>query len=427
MTTAPTWVIPAEILNERPVNLDTTTIPASPTVEAYAITSLCATGNYEPQLYGIPDSAFTNFPQVHAAASRYQSMSAAAPPLDYLRRKFPTFPTVDPISPDVAASDLITSYRSYRLREGVGQALPLLADDPTGAVDVLAKLIDTLPGTAVAPPVSASDINLVPAQDTAEERVPVPGGMLTQYTNGIAPGRLWYIGARYGVGKTWQLCRHALAAAEGGWTVHFFSLEMPKVDMAERLRWVSMGTAAYTAATPQERAQHLAGKFAQSGGDIFIHDPSSGVVTADTLRAVSGPRTIAIVDYLGLMRTRGGSASVEDWRTAATITNELREVTLATSMPVLAAVQLSKDADRARKLTGAHISQTDFAGMDADLIYLIGRPSSRVRKFYLDKNRHGADKIVWHTKFDVTNQSYEDISTETAQMMRMADEEAEEL
>ena len=65
---------------------------------------------------------------------------------------------------------------------------------------------------------------------------PVPPGVLARLTGGHGAGQLWLVAALWGVGKTFKLVDHAVAAAEGGWDVVFFSLEMTTEDILTRLR-----------------------------------------------------------------------------------------------------------------------------------------------------------------------------------------------
>lgn len=73
-------------------------------------------------------------------------------------------------------------------------------------------------------------------------RPPEPRGISTGFPSldrlslGFAPGELWYVAARPGIGKTALALGMAAGVAEtGGRSAVFFSLEMPRKDLTERL------------------------------------------------------------------------------------------------------------------------------------------------------------------------------------------------
>ena len=156
---------------------------------------------------------------------------------------------------------------------------------------------------------------------------------------------------------------------------------------------------------------------AQPGrGRIKVYDPS--VVTCDTraIEKVANPRTLIIIDYVGLMRTVTGARSIDDYKYAASISNTLKEIALRHKVPILAAAQLNREAEGKAKPSLTNFAQTDALGQDADFVYFLrGKEGSKVRELRALKYRHGPDGQLWHVEFQPGVPSFAEISKDRAE------------
>jgi replicative DNA helicase len=255
-------------------------------------------------------------------------------------------------------------------------------------------------------------------------------GRLTRLTGGIAPGNLWYIAARLGVGKSWKLLTIAVAAAEAGWNVKFYSLEMSTREVVDRLHMIALRDAyhgVWEDLGKSERAE-LMDEWAGRCGRVDIADPTGGPVDASVIAANHEDGSIAIVDYIGLMRSATGQRAVEDWRAAAMISNQLKEVALEHSIPIVSAAQVNREGARSRDASPEHLAQSDALGQDADVLVTIQRDKnvSRVHEYSLVKNRHGTSGARWYARFEPGLRRFEDIGADTALSLMEADREIAE-
>jgi hypothetical protein len=404
---------------------------ASPTPrvsgEALFISSLIATGSYHPGTYGVGEHHFAGFKAVHEFCKDHQAKAGRAPTLELVRLKFPRFPFTEHIDPVWAAHDMIEAYRSRQLRKYMVKANELLTeDDVEGATGALKD------GIKAATPIlrrgtGISDFEDIEAYSEADRAtVDFAGGLLQQYTNGIGNGELWYMAARLGVGKTWELLKTTIAAAEAGWNVVFFSLEMPSKAVKDRLHRLALRhlpTIGQIDLMPLRERRDLMEAWQATSGKVSVFDPTSGACDATRISAAAADTTLVIVDYVGLMRAASGERAISDWRAAASISNELKETALEYKMPIIAAAQINREGDKARKMDASHLSQSDAFGQDADVIVTMREFSTHVRVKHLMKNRHGVQGIKWYTRFDPSVAAFEDLSAERAHNLRDLDEE----
>jgi len=395
--------------------------------EALFISALIATGDYRPGTYGISDLHFSGYKDVHAFCKDHQAKAGRAPSVELVVRKYPAFEYVAHIDPVWAAADMKDAWVSRQLRKGMTKATTMLAEeDIHGAIAALrATLTDATPaltkGTGVA---DFADIEA--AADLPKAVVDYyANSALQAYTGGIGPGELWYVAARLGIGKTFQLLKMTTAIAEAGWNVVFFSTEMPARSVKERFHRIALrdtpgGVDSLSIKDRRERME----AWQDTAGTVTVYDPSSGPCDAVRVAAAAQEDTVAIIDYIGLMRTTAGDRSISDWRAAATISNELKEVTLEYSMPVIAAAQINREGQKSSKMGAEHLSQADALGQDADVIITMRDYSTRVRVNALVKNRHGVQGVRWYSRFDPAASRFEDLTPDEAHSLASQDEEA---
>jgi len=213
----------------------------------------------------------------------------------------------------------------------------------------------------------------------------LPTGLLDydRKTGGLLPGRLYILAGRPSQGKTALATQIAIHAAEQQRVVAFFSLEMPREEVADRIAAMRGGI------NTQSLTQHrLTDKEAGSlvdvcgwsqGLPLFIDDRPG--VTIDYIRAAAmrlriekDALDLLIVDYLQLMSAprRDGNRVQE----IAEISRSLKALAKDLRCPVLALAQLSRAVDgRADKTPVlSDLRESGQIEADADQVLFIVRP-----------------------------------------------------
>lgn len=397
--------------------------------EALFISALLDTGVYVPGMFGIKTEQMSGHKPIHEFCMKYQQDANCAPPVHLLLERYPRFPYTSDINPVWAASQLSDAHTNRVLRSAMSKASASLAEDANDeAIDILKTGLNQIQ-PAIGMGIDATDLTLLESDEDLQV-CPVPTGMLNALTGGIAAGDLWFVAARLGIGKSWKMIQHAVAASEGGWDVAYFSLEMPAKSVQDRIHRVAFQN--YKRPWPEidiDTRRDLLEKWSsEEKGTISIYDPSKGRCDASVISAVANENTLVIVDYVGLMHTTTGSRAIEDWRAMAAISNQLKEVALNRNVPIIAAAQINRAGGNSDKTPGAeHLAQSDALGQDADALITLKRVSKRVLINSLTKYRHGESGARWFTEFDPTFGRFGDISAELATEMRMADDEADEI
>jgi len=399
--------------------------------EAFFISALIEKGQYHPGAYGVSDHHFGPWRAVHEFCKDHQSKAGRAPTMELVRRKFPRFPYLEHMDPIWAAEDMVNAWGSRTFRGAMGKASQLLIEeDLPQALAVMRQAMQIVTPALTRGSAMHDFSDIEAASGVQRICVDYDDGKLQQYTGGIGPGELWYFAARLGEGKTWELLRIAVSAAEAGQNVILFSTEMNASQVKERLHRIAlrntpMGAKGYDLMGIKDRRDRI--KVWQStSGRITIYDPSSGPTTAARVAAAATEDTLIIIDYVGLMRTATGARAIEDWRAAATISNELKEASLEYAVPIIAAAQINREGAKAKDGAGSqHLSQTDAFGQDADVICTLKSFSTHVRVKGLVKNRHGIQGVKWYSHFDPAMAAFEDISPEKAHTIADLDKEQE--
>ena len=397
------------------------------TPEALFISALVDSGFYSPGKFGIRDEQFAGHLKEHAMCKDYQDKTGSAPPLELLRKTFKSFPYIAGINPGWAAVQLAEAHTNRVLRKALSKASRAVSEEAHGeAIEILKNGISSV-SPAAAAGVSATDMSVM-EENTQLEICPVLPGMLTNLTGGIASGDLWYVAARLGIGKSWRLIQHAVAAAEAGWDVAYYSLEMPAKAVVDRIHRVALRQwdRPWHDLELPERSR-LVEEWSYNKGIINVYDPSCGRCDATAIGASSRPRTLVVVDYVGLMYTNAGMRSIEDWRAAATVSNQLKETALEMGVPIIAAAQINRAGEGDRTPSAVHLSQSDALGQDADALITLKKYSRRVLSNHLTKYRHGESGARWYTAFEPGRGRLTDIGTDTAAEMKAIDDEAEAL
>ena len=233
--------------------------------------------------------------------------------------------------------------------------------------------------------------------------IPTGFPFLNKITNGFQRSDLIVIAARPGSGKTSLAMNIVEAAAFQGNVCAVFSLEMPKIQIVQRL---------LCASAKVSMSDALSGKLApndwkaliKTGEDLkklsIIIDDSSRVTPAEILskcrriKSKNGGRLdLVMIDYIQLMSS--GSRQEENrTREIAHITGDLKIMAKELDVPIIALSQL-------RRMVGepqlSDLRESGAIEQDADMVIFINRPDMTATPEEIEKNkivRGMADLII---------------------------------
>jgi len=378
--------------------------------------------------YGVRPEYFAGYRDEYEWVLNYYKKYNVCPTPEKLKIAFPGFPhDENEIDLRWPAQEVAEAAAGREILKGVMLASEAMR---SGDVKKAYSVIEPLHYKAV----SEKPVNLLedPAyfedyEDTSEIRVPMPWDSLQSATHGIGPGELWYFAARPQQGKSSFLTNIAVSAACAGQRVLFYSLEMTKRQvqvrshaiMGHRLGWGNEidSEAMLHRTWDAKKYRKLVAEIKESvPGEINVHDMAMGSVSPSTIIPRASEYDLIIIDYVGLMRLDGGARSVEDWRHAAVISNELKEIVLANKSRVLAAAQINRDGDqfgwRPPKLK--HISQSDALGQDGDVVLTMKRYGRGASVTSIEKNRHGRSGDVFFSNYDANLGDFDEITRSRA-------------
>ena len=389
------------------------------TPEQLLISALLDSGVYTPKAYGVPDDAIRASHAVHLFCADHQVKAGCAPAVGLVLERFPSFRYMEGVSAAWAAAEVMREETSRRLRSALMKAGQALQEDSHDeAVQIMREAAGSTtrshrPGVDIA---QTEDL----WAEEGEERCPIPPGPLADSTGGIGPGELWVVVARSGVGKTWRLIEHAIAAAESGWDVKFFSLEMNSKKVRRRMHHVALREGLSPVPMMGQGAVEAAIKaWREDTASIEVFGPQDiGRMDAAVIASAveENSKTLVVVDYMNKMYTTTGEHSIKDWRVQAQVANEMQEQAGLLGVPILTAAQLN-----AQDGIGGSIQ----IEQNADLILSVSKLAEgvrSVRKNTLLKNRDGDDVLTWYSRFDPATGRFGHISGEEA--MRLRSEES---
>lgn len=397
--------------------------------EALFISALIDSGTYMPETYQVQDNYFAAHRPIHEFCKQYQEDAKKSPDIGIVRKKFSTFPYMQEIDPVWAARELKEAWqrRVYlRAMTNASHALNTEDFDVREAHAALKEAVETANPTA-SRFATATDFDLF---DRPKELIRVPMDLnhmdrLTTATGGgIAPGHLWLLAARLSVGKTFRLAQMAVAAAESGWDVWFYSTEMPADEIIDRFHRIALRDVwkrPWNQITVPERKE-LVEHWQSNAGRLNVLDPEMvGSMSAVTVAGNTTPGSIAFVDYIGNFNTEAGLPA-SDYVSMTTVSKELKQAAMRHKIPIVAAAQINREGGRADSPGAQHLSNGDI-GRDADVILTMTELSARVRVNSMTKNRHGKQGFKWFTMFDPDTGQFHDIDPSRASSIREADED----
>lgn len=275
--------------------------------------------------------------------------------------------------------------------------------------------------------------------ETRAEYEPIPTGIsnLDKVITGLNKSDLIILGARPGMGKTaFALNITRNVAMQSGKTVCFFSLEMTRDQLAQRM----LSSDAAISSTKLRTGDLSKDEFTRltAAGDQLkkaniYFDESSGITVPEIkakLRRLMQRRPVdlVVIDYLGLMqsakRTENRVQEVSD------ITRNLKIMAKELRIPVIACAQLSRGTEakgKSHKPALADLRESGSIEQDADIVLFLYRekyyesenkdPNTQIDEHKAEcivaKNRHGGlenVELYWdgdYTRFTAPEKRYE--------------------
>ena len=230
---------------------------------------------------------------------------------------------------------------------------------------------------------------------------------------GLRPGQMVVIGARPGVGKTSFALNLATNAAYEGASVAFFSLEMSKVEIGQRLlaanARVGLREIRSARIRKEQWSQILQASNELSQLDIVIDDTPGTTVTeirAKARRILRGKeRGLVIVDYLQLLSPPVGGRRADSRATEVSeMSRGIKIMAKDLGVPVVALSQLNRTVESrtGKRPQLSDLRESGSIEQDADIVALLDRsmtedeaarddrPALNETTFIIAKNRSGA-------------------------------------
>ncbi len=233
--------------------------------------------------------------------------------------------------------------------------------------------------------------------ETRADYVGIPSGIgaLDKMITGLNKSDLIILGARPGMGKTsFALNIVRNVAVDTGRTVCFFSLEMTRDQLAQRMLSSEAGIKSEKLRTGELDEGEWA-RLAQAGENLskanIYFDETSTITVPEMkakLRRMKPAPDLVVIDYLGLMK----SAKATDNRVqeVSEITRNLKIMAKELKVPVIACAQLSRGTEVKGKSHKPALSDLRDSGsieQDADIVLFLYR-----EKYYDSEKDADEDK-----------------------------------
>lgn len=231
---------------------------------------------------------------------------------------------------------------------------------------------------------------------------------LDYYFNGFAPGSLTVLAARPSMGKTALALGIAVNAARAGKRVLYFSLEMTKEELADRLTAAGLGVSTWQldkGDVTDEQVSQL-GRVIDDLQSLPLHLDDDSDTSLTNVRAKSLAHKLehgldlVVVDYLQLVElpreTRAKENRVQE---ISTISRGLKQLARELAAPVIALSQLNRAVETAPQAIPhlSHLRESGSIEQDAHNVLMLWREGyynedcaePNVTTVFVRKNRQG--------------------------------------
>lgn len=266
---------------------------------------------------------------------------------------------------------------------------------------------------------------------------------LNGYTTGWLPGQLITVGARTSVGKSVFAVNCAVAGTMANKSVLFFSLEMGKEEIEDRILSSTTGVplkSLQQGNLSNDERTVLAEKIAQMQ-EMKLTIDVEPKLTVDMIRARALRQAqseegldFIIVDYLQLITPTGNFSSRQE--AVADISRNMKLLAKQLQVPIMVIVQLNRK-DSSKDNDGSLPSLNDIResgaiGQDSDIVILLHRdaalddttPHTLV---ILDKNRNGEAQKTIRCHSNLECALFREVTRVKDVQDRLSDDEIEDL
>lgn len=305
----------------------------------------------------------------------------------------------------VGMAEMIKEEAKRRDLRLAGEQITNVANERNGnsADDVLAYAEQSILDIAnrdAASSASASLLELLPDAleelRTAKERAEnatagIPTGLpaLDEMTNGFKPGQMIIIAARPAIGKSTLAVDFARSAAFlAGKTVLFFSLEMSKIELVNRI----ISAEARVEASKMKKGEldetdwmniEEAKSRLEKGTFVIDDQPKTGLsrIRSVATRQKYRPEGIdmIVIDYLGLMETPSTGRSSDSRQTdISSLSRGIKLLAKELEVPIIILSQLNRKSEERTdgKPLLSDLRESGSLEQDADMVFLIHRPEA---------------------------------------------------
>lgn len=222
---------------------------------------------------------------------------------------------------------------------------------------------------------------------------------------GLREGQLVVLGARPAVGKTSFALNLALNAANDGYTVGFFSLEMSGKEIAQRFicaqAMVNMSNFRTGRISPEEWANINEAIGELSRLDILIDDTPGTTVTEIRAKARrmlhNKEKAVIILDYLQLVnppegKNYNGNRAVE----VSEMSRGLKIMAKELGVPVVMLSQLNRSLEgrTGKRPQMSDLRESGSIEQDADIIMLLDRSATEAEAEREDRPDFGVTRVI---------------------------------
>ncbi len=260
-------------------------------------------------------------------------------------------------------------------------------------------------------------------EEKKKDYIGIPCGIsaVDKYTTGLNKSDLIIIGARPGMGKT-SFCLNIARniAVNSGKTVCFFSLEMTRDQLAQRMlsnEACIKSEKLRTGELTQEDFVNLGIASERLGKAPIYFDETSGITVPEIkakVRRMNGACDVVIIDYLGLLRS--SERKENRVQEVSDITRNLKIMAKELNIPVICCAQLNRGTESKGSSHIPALSDLRESGsieQDADIVLFLHReayysadseqPTDQTKAMcIIAKNRHGETANVelhWDGQF----------------------------
>lgn len=262
--------------------------------------------------------------------------------------------------------------------------------------------------------------------ETRSDYIGIPTGIreYDRMTTGLNKSDLIIVGARPGMGKTsfaLQIATHV--ALQEGKTVAFFSLEMTRDQLAQRVL-ANRASVKVEKMRSGELSSEEWRRIADAGADLskgqLYFDETSDITVAQMKAKIRRMKNVdvVVVDYLGLMKGTGKAENRTN--EVAEITRSLKLMAKDLKIPVMVCAQLNRGTESKTQKESSHkpqlsdLRESGSIEQDADVVLFIyrkkyydtGGAESTVDEHDMElivaKNRHGETgsiKLYWDGQY----------------------------